>query len=178
MPGGRCQRVLDERELRRAATVERDEQVRLVNPVRTSTEVMADATVAGHAPREVVTELPLLLLRGLRRVRVAADTDAVREDEPRVAAAERDVVAEVGVLEDGLVQLRAAEHPVVIHVDRIEVVLADAPRRARVAQRRAIRLRIGVAAVTDREVMRRVEIRRHLRREKVLAQRRVEDAIL
>ena len=45
----------------------------------------------------------------------------------RRAGARRDVVPEIGELEDELVQLRSAQHPVVIQVDRVELVLAVAP---------------------------------------------------
>ena len=45
----------------------------------------------------------------------------------RIAGARRDGVGEVGELEDELVQLRAAEHPVVVDVDRVELVGAVAP---------------------------------------------------
>ena len=60
----------------------------------------------------------------------------------RRRAAARDVVAEVGVLEDELVQLRSAEHPVVVDVDRVELVRAVAPVVGRALRRRAVGLRV------------------------------------
>ena len=51
------------------AAVERREEVRLVDEVDAGLEVVAESAHAGHAPREVVAELPLRLLGLLRRVR-------------------------------------------------------------------------------------------------------------
>ena len=55
------------------ARVERDEQARLVDEIDAGLEVVTDAAHAGNRPGEVVAELPLLLLRRLRRVRALPD---------------------------------------------------------------------------------------------------------
>ena len=67
-------------------------------------------------------------------------------------------VGEVGVLEDELVQLRAAEHPVVVHVERVEAVPAEAPRGRRRVRRRTVGLRVLVVAVAHREVLRGIQV--------------------
>ena len=119
-----------------------------------------------------------MLLRRLRRVAVGADRHVVREALVGRGAARRDEVREVGVLEDELVELRPAHHPVVIQVDRVELVRAVAPVVGGVEPRRAVRLRVVVVSVAHRQVMRRVEVRGRLRRHEVLAIRNGEDAVL
>ena len=161
------------------AAVERDEQARLVDEVHAGLEVVADPAHAGDAPREVVAELPLRLLGRLRRVRV------LRRSRRRWGRSASGSVLLRGmafvksaILEDELVQLRPAEHPVVVHVDRIERVLARAPVARRRLRRGAVRLRVGVAAVAHRQVLRRVQVRRCLAGDQVLAIRRREDAVM
>src|SRR5258705_7229336 len=93
---------------RALAGVEGDEEVRLVDEVDAHLEVVADAAHTGLVPREVVAELELALLGRLWSVLIRANREAVREALVGRRAARRDVVFEVGVLEDELVQLRSA----------------------------------------------------------------------
>ena len=68
------------------AGVEREEQVRLVDEVHAGLEVVPEAAHAGHVPGEVIAELPLVLLRRLRRVDILADRHVVRERLRRIQA--------------------------------------------------------------------------------------------
>ena len=68
------------------AGVEREEQVRLVDEVHARLEIVTEAAHAGHVPGEVIAELPLVLLRRLRRVEILADRDVVREGLRRIQA--------------------------------------------------------------------------------------------
>ena len=141
---------------------ELDVERRLVDEVHAGLEVVADAAHAGDVPGEVVAELPFLLLRALRCVRVLPDGHAVGEGLQWIAAARRDVVEEVGVLEDELIELVAAEHPVVVEVYRVEVVGAVAPVARRPVRRRTVRLCVLITAVTHGHVLRRCEVGSHL----------------
>ena len=88
-----------------------------------------------------------------------------------------DVVAEVGELEDELVQPRPAKHPVVIHVDRVEGVGAVAPVLGHVAscrRRTAASWCCGRSAPTGTAAG---SARRHLAGQQVLAVRRRIDAV-
>ena len=147
------------------AGVERDEQVRLVDEVHAGLEVVAEAAPAADVPREIVAELELVLLGGLRRVAVGADRDAARKRLRRQRAGRPDVVPEISVLKDELVQLRAAEHRVVVDVDRVELVVADGPVVGWTLRGGAIGLIVVVAAVSDGQILRRIQVRRHLGRE-------------
>src|SRR5688572_23639685 len=93
--------------------VERDEQARRVDEVHTRLEVVTEAAPTRLVPRKVVAELVLLLFGRLRRVDALPGEHAVRREcLIRILARRRDVVAEIGDLEDELVQLRAPERPV------------------------------------------------------------------
>ena len=107
-----------------------------------------------------------------------ADGHAVGELLERFQAVGGDGVGEVGVLEDELVEPRAAEHPVVIHVDGVERIGADAPVLNHRLRPGAVRLRVGVSSVADRQVLRRRDVGRPLGSDQVFADRRGEDAVL
>ena len=86
---------------------------------------------------------------------------------------------EIRVLEDELVQPRAAEHPVVIQVDRVERVRAVAPVLGHAARRRRCRPAswcCGRSGPTGTAPA--FRLRRHLAGEQVLAARRREHAVL
>ena len=119
---------------RALAGVEGDEQPRLVDVVHARLEVVAEAAHAGDVPGEVVAELILLLLSGLRRVHVGASRER-RWGTVSFGADERDamLLPKSAILEDELVQPLAGQHPVVIHVDRVELV-ALSPQLSGVAE--------------------------------------------
>ena len=145
-----------------SAGVERQEQVRLVDEVHTHLEVVPQAAHAGHVPREVVAELILLLLGRLWRVDVLPDRHGVREHLIWIQAVRRDGVGEIRVLEDELVQPRAAEHVVVVQIERVELVRAEAPAALRRGRADAVRLRILIVAVSHGQELRRADVRRLL----------------
>src|SRR5262249_3008477 len=57
--------------------VKGDKKVRLVHEIHARFEIVPEAAVSGHVPREIVAELELALLGGLRRVDVRAGRHAV-----------------------------------------------------------------------------------------------------
>ena len=128
--------------------VERRIEARLVDEVQADLEIMAKSTTPGDVPGEVVTQLILPLLGGLRRVDVRAGDHAVGKRQIRRRRSRRDQVAEIGELEDEFVQHGAAHRPVVVHVDRIQRVLAVAPVVCRRHRRRAVRLAVRVTAIS------------------------------
>ena len=158
--------------------VEGDEERRLVNIVEAGLHVVAHAAHAFHVPREVVAELPFLLLRRLRGVAVLSHGDAVLEVLRRVGAVGADGVAEVGVLKNDLVQLRSAQDPVVVHVEGIERIPAHAPAADGRCGACPVRLRILVPTVANRQVVRSVQVHRPLHREERFPVRCGERAVL
>jgi hypothetical protein len=148
-----------------------DVQARFVQPVRPCLQVVFEATESASRPAHIVAELPFALFCRLRRRLIRATGDAIREYQHRLRRTAWNQVLEGGGLEDELVQLRAAEHPVVVRIDGVELVGARRPRRVRGAEAGPTRRRIAVMAVTHREVMAAAQIRADLAREQVLAYR-------
>ena len=138
-----------------AARRERHVQLRLVDVVHARLEVVTEAAHAGRVPGEVVAELELVLLGRLRRVRVVADGHAVRKRLLRRAGARHDVVGEVGVLEDELVQLRAASTQLWFMLIELNPLVLSPQFSGDRRVAGAVHLRVRVAAVADRQVLRR-----------------------
>ena len=155
-----------------------DEQTRLVQPVAARLEVVFEAAEAARRPADVIAQLPLRLLRRLRRRRVRAAHHAVGEDQHRLRRAAGDRVVERRDLEDQRVQLRAAEQPAVVGVERVERVGARRPAGMRRERPRAARRRAAVVAIANRHIVPAAQIGGHLAGEEVLAHGNREHAVL